>query len=366
MANAAEESHPPSTLHSKSSLYIYDPYEKRTVLVPLNNFDAFISLLKCVIGTGILAMPLAIRYSGVVAGALLSVFLMILLTYCIHLLITGMTECCRRIEVPQVSMPEAVRIAYELGPGCVHCFARVAGFFTSCVLAFGQFGLCCVYIVFVSKNFKEIGDYYLKDYNERYYVLCVCVLQLPFIMIRKLKFLVPLNLISNILLYAGFLCIMYYLFRGLPNLQEREMFKPPTNWMMFFGIAAFSLTAVGSMLVVEANMSHPESYLGFFGVLNLAVFCILCSNIFFGIMGYWRYGEHVEASITLNIPQNEVLSQFIKASIALGIFLSYPLNGFVFTTVVFSDYGKEGKEGSSRNRRCALEILALWLLWCQI
>lgn len=250
-------------------------------------------------------------------------------------------------------MPQAVEIAYQLGPGCVQCFAHAAGFVTSCVLVMGQFGLCCVYIVFVAKNFKEIGDYYWKDYNERYYVLGVCLFQLPFFMIRKLKYLVPLNLISNFLLYVGFICIMYYLVRGLPNPEEREMMKPPLDWMMFFGIAAFSLTAVGSMLVVEANMAHPENYLGFFGVLNMAVFFILFTNIFFGVMGYWRFGEHVEASITLNIPQNEVLSQIIKISIALGIFLSYPLNGLVVITVVFKDYGN----GSSYNYHYSVELV---------
>ncbi|XP_034109584.1 glutamate transporter polyphemus isoform X3 [Drosophila albomicans] len=354
-ANAAlEPQHTQLTLlQSASSYYYYDPYEKRTVEVPLNNLDAFISLLKCVMGTGILAMPLAIRYSGVVAGVLLSLLLMMLLTYCIHLLISGMTECCRRIQVPQVSMPQAVQIAYQSGPRCVHCFANVAGFLTSCVLVIGQFGLCCVYIVFVAKNFKEIGDYYCRDFNERYYVVGVCVLQLPFFLIRKLKYLVPLNLISNCFLYLGFLCIMYYLVRGLPNPQQRELIKPPADWIMFFGIAAFSLTAVGSMLVVEANMAHPQSYLGIFGVLNLAVFFILFSNILFGIMGYWRYGEQVEASITLNVPQNEILSQIIKVAIALGIFLSYPLNGFVVITVIFKDYG----QGSESNYSCTLEFV---------
>ncbi|XP_001986364.2 glutamate transporter polyphemus isoform X1 [Drosophila grimshawi] len=350
MANLAQETHQnlPTLVQSVSSFYYYNPYEKRTVEVPLNNFDAFISLLKCVIGTGILAMPLAIRYSGIVSGMLLSVLLMIVLTYCIHLLISGMTECCRRIHVPQVSMPQAVQIAYELGPNCVHCFARAAGILTSCVLVMGQFGLCCVYIVFVAKNFKEIGDFYYKDYNERYYILGVCLLQLPFFLIRRLKYLVPLNLISNILLYAGFLCIMYYLFRGLPKFSERAMFKPHSDLAMFFGIASFSLTAVGSMLVVESNMAHPQSYLGLCGVLNMAVFFILFSNVFFGIMGYWRYGEQVEASITLNIPQNEMVSQFIKMTIASGIFLSYPLNGYVVITVIFSDYDLEVTNKRSR------------------
>lgn len=237
-----------------------------------------------------------------------------------------MTECCRRRRVPQVSMPEAVRIAYEEGPKWINCFGRAAGFMTTCVLVFGQFLLCTVYLVFVSKNFKEIGDHYIERYNERYYVLVACLLLLPLFMIRRLKYLVPLNLISNFLLYAGFALIMYYLFNGLPNINDREMVTPPVEWIEFIAIAAFSLTAVGSvsfisvynnsqkllwfpilqMLVVEAHMAHPQSYLGLFGVLNLAVLFILLSNMFFGIIGYWRFGDSVHASITLNIPQDEM------------------------------------------------------------
>ncbi|KAH8291511.1 hypothetical protein KR054_012302, partial [Drosophila jambulina] len=333
---------------SMASFYRYDPYAKRTVEKPLTNCDAFISLLKCVIGTGILAMPLAFRCSGIVAGVVLSALLMILLTYCIHLLISSMTECCRRRQVPQVSMPEAVKIAYQEGPHWVQCFGPAAGIMTSCVLVIGQFLLCSVYLVFVSKNYKEIGDYHFGKSYEAYYVMCLCVLLLPLFLIRQLKYLVPLNIISNILLYVGFILIMYYLFSGLPNIKDRELVKPPLEWIEFLGIAAFSLTAVGSMLVVEANMAHPQSYLGLFGVLNMAVFFILFSNLFFGIMGYWRFGESVQASVTLNIPQSEILSQIIKFCIATGILFSYPLHGFVVITVIFSDYRQSEEKKKHR------------------
>ncbi|XP_026836598.1 glutamate transporter polyphemus isoform X2 [Drosophila erecta] len=340
-----QQNEPLSIVQSMTSFYIYNPYEKRSVEVPLTNCDAFISLLKCVIGTGILAMPLAFRCSGFVVGAVMSILLMILLTYSIHLLIAGMTECCRRRRVPQVSMPEAVRIAYEEGPKWVNCFGRAAGFMTTCVLVFGQFLLCTVYLVFVSKNFKEIGDHYGERYNERYYVLVACLLLLPLFMIRRLKYLVPLNLVSNLLLYAGFALIMYYLFTGLPNIKDRELATPPVEWIEFFAIAAFSLTAVGSMLVVEAHMAYPQSYLGLFGVLNLAVLFILLSNMFFGIIGYWRFGESVHASITLNIPQDEI----------------YPLNGFVVITVIFSDYEKS--EANGRNRTLMEYVVRLVFLF---
>ncbi|KAH8309647.1 hypothetical protein KR059_012663, partial [Drosophila kikkawai] len=348
---------------SMTSFYRYDPYAKRTVENPLTNCDAFVSLLKCVIGTGILAMPLAFRCSGIVIGVLMSALLMVLLTYCIHLLISSMTECCRRRQVPQVSMPEAVRIAYEEGPRWVQCLGPAAGIMTSCVLVIGQFLLCSVYLVFVAKNYKEIGDYHIGKVNEGYYVLGLCLLLLPLFLIRQLKYLVPLNILSNILLYAGFILIMYYLFSGLPSIKERELVKPPIEWIEFFGIAAFSLTAVGSMLVVEANMAHPQNYLGLFGVLNLAVLFILFSNLFFGIMGYWRFGESVQASVTLNIPQCEILSQVIKFCIATGILLSYPLHGFVVITVIFSDYSntEENKRKHHKLIECMVRIIFLLL-----
>ncbi|XP_016946671.1 glutamate transporter polyphemus isoform X5 [Drosophila biarmipes] len=81
------QNEPLTIVQSMTSFYIYNPYEKRSVEVPLTNCDAFISLLKCVIGTGILAMPLAFRCSGFVVGAVMSILLMILLTYSIHLLV---------------------------------------------------------------------------------------------------------------------------------------------------------------------------------------------------------------------------------------------------------------------------------------
>ncbi|KAH8357082.1 hypothetical protein KR200_003040, partial [Drosophila serrata] len=339
---------------SMASFYKYDPYAKRTVEKPLTNCDAFISLLKCVIGTGILAMPLAFRCSGIVVGIVMSALLMVLLTYCIHLLISSMTECCRRRQVPQVSMPEAVKISYEEGPRCVQCLGSAAGIMTSCVLVIGQFLLCSVYLVFVSKNYKEIGDYHFGKTYEAYYVMCLCLVLLPLFLIRQLKYLVPLNILSNILLYVGFILIMYYLFSDLPSINDRVLAQPPLEWIEFFGIAAFSLTAVGSMLVVEANMAHPQNYLGLFGVLNLAVFFILFSNLFFGIMGYWRFGESVEASVTLNIPQSEILSQVIKFCIATGILLSYPLHGFVVITVIFCDYSQTEEK---KRHRILIEYL---------
>jgi len=60
------------------------------------------------------------------------------------------------------------------------------------------------------------------------------------------------------------------------------------------------------MLAVESQMATPQHYLGWFGVLDWAIVIVLISYIFFGIMGYWRYGDQIADSVSLNIPTNEV------------------------------------------------------------
>lgn len=55
------------------------------------------------------------------------------------------------------------------------------------------------------------------------------------------------------------------------------------------------------------------------------------------------------------------LSQFIKVFIASGIFLSYPLNGFVVITVMFSDY--ENSEPRGRYRTLIEYVVRLLFLF---
>lgn len=60
------------------------------------------------------------------------------------------------------------------------------------------------------------------------------------------------------------------------------------------------------MLAVESKMQNPGDYLGWFGVLNQGAIFFIIFCVTFGFLGYWRYGHDVEATVTLNIPQNSM------------------------------------------------------------
>lgn len=64
-----------------------------------SNADTLIHLLKGSLGTGILAMPNAFKHSGYVVGAVGTIAIGVICTYCIHLLIKAEYELCKRKKV---------------------------------------------------------------------------------------------------------------------------------------------------------------------------------------------------------------------------------------------------------------------------
>ncbi|XP_016956267.1 glutamate transporter polyphemus-like [Drosophila biarmipes] len=323
----------------------YNPYENRNVAKPLSDIGAFFSLLKSVVGTGVLSLPLAFYYAGIINGIVLLILASIMLVHGIQMLIICMVECSRRMQVGYATYPQAMEYSFGQGPKCFRYCSKAGGYFCDGVLGASQFGVCVVYILFVAANIKQVFDFHVVVADLRIYIAVIGLLLIGPFLIRRLKYLVPFNIVATILIYTGFLMMMYYLFVGLPPISERNIvFGPIEKLPLFFGIALFSVTSVGVMLAVESQMVHPQHYLGWFGVIVWAIVIVLFSYIFFGIMGYWRYGDQVADSISLNIPTNEVLAQVSKTFIAIAIFLSYPLAGYVVIDIIMNHYWNKSGE----------------------
>ena len=65
-----------------------------------------------------------------------------------------------------------------------------------------------------------------------------------------------------------------------------------------------------------------------FGVINMAIVCVIILYCTMGFLGYLKYGDDVGASISLSLP-NEPLYEGVQLMYALAITLSYPLQMYV-------------------------------------
>ncbi|KAH8371239.1 hypothetical protein KR093_006715, partial [Drosophila rubida] len=301
---------------------------------------AFFSLVKCVIGTGILAIPLCFMHMGMIGGVVLTVLSMFVLIYGMELLIMCMVESCRRKKVPYMTFHETMEFAFEEGPKCSRWFSKASGYFVDVILGFSHYGTNVVYIVFVAVNLQQFFDEADVDLDLRILIAFVGICCIPLFLLRHLKYLVPGNIIASVLIVAGLLALFWYLFRGLPPISDRDMAPDYAQIPFSLGIILFATSSVGVMLAIESKMAEPKKYLGWLGVLSVGAALICVFYAFFGLIGYWRYGDKTEASVTLNVPVEEILAKIIKMAIAVAIFLTYPLSGYVTVNIIM-DYLKK-------------------------
>nr|CAH7747136.1 unnamed protein product [Callosobruchus chinensis] len=306
----------------------YDPFQHRKLDHPTSDLDTLIHLLKGSLGSGILAMPLAFSHAGLFFGLFCTFAIGAICTYCVHILVKSAHELCRRTRVP------SLEAAFLAGPKAFHPWAKFAKAMINMFLVIDLIGCCCVYVVFVSKNVKQVVDPHY-ELDVRVYMAALLPLLIPTNMIRNLKWLSPLSMIANVLVACGMGVTFYYIFSDLPPLDNVPPMASFSSLPGFFGTAIFALEGIGVVMPLENNMKTPQHFIGCPGVLNTGMFFVVLLYASTGFFGYLKYGPATSVgSITLNLP-NEPLAQSVKIMIAIAIFFTYALQFYVPMEIIW-------------------------------
>ncbi|XP_022124518.1 proton-coupled amino acid transporter-like protein CG1139 isoform X1 [Pieris rapae] len=322
----------------------FNPFEHRKLAHPTSDMDTLIHLLKGSLGSGILAMPMAFMNAGLYFGLVATFLIGGICTYCVHILVKTSHELCKRMQKPSLGFAETAEAAFLSGPPAAHKFSRLAKAMINWFLVIDLLGCCCVYIVFVSKNIKQVVDNYTldsewlpHDVDVRIYMAVLLPLLISMNLIRNLKYLAPFSMIANLLVGTGMVITFYYLFQDIPAISERKQFAGVARLPTFFGTAIFALEGIGVVMPLENNMKTPTHFIGCPGVLNTGMFFVVSLYALVGFFGYLKYGDGTSGSITLNLPQDEVLGQCVKLMIAVAIFFTYSLQFYVPMEIIWKN-----------------------------
>ncbi len=91
---------------------------------------------------------------------------------------------------------------------------------------------------------------------------------------------------------------------------------------IFLGTAMFTFEGIGIVLPLENKMKSPQGMRGWNGVLNTAMIFVACLYIAVGFYGYLQFGDSLagKGSVTLNLPDDELLANSARLVISLAIF----------------------------------------------
>uniref|UniRef100_A0A182YF88 Amino acid transporter transmembrane domain-containing protein n=1 Tax=Anopheles stephensi TaxID=30069 RepID=A0A182YF88_ANOST len=255
----------------------YDPYKHRTISKPNSTFGTFVHVMKGAMGVGILSMPYAIRNGGLIFGVIGTFLLGMLYSHCVHLLVDTAYKICKRERIPMLSFAQTVDRACALGSPRMRPMGKILKNVVDYFLMIPISSM--IYMVFVGSTIHDVINARTDlDWDVRIYILLVAVPAIGITQVREIKYLVPFSAIATTLIFANVVISLYYIFKEPLSFDDRDLFP---------------------------SFDSLTNFLGFIGVV-----------------GYLRYGDKIQGSITLNFPQEEDLAMVIQILSAVAILFS--------------------------------------------
>ncbi|XP_064214990.1 proton-coupled amino acid transporter-like protein pathetic [Tribolium castaneum] len=312
---------------------VYVPYDHRNVEHPNTFSGALMHICKSSLGTGILAIPSAVKAAGIIVGVVGTVLTGILCTHTIHLLIFASQEICKKAKLPMLGFAETAHAVFKYGPRHIQPFANFAKNFVDFCLLLTYCSGNAVYVVFITGNIQKVVNYYqesVADWPLQYYMLILLVPLTLCCQVRQLKHLVPFSIIANVTMVTAFLITLYYMFSGIGDIdmEERKLFNDISQFPLFFSTVIFAMEGIGTMLPIE-NTMIKQQFIGCPGVLNFAMAFVVTLYTLIGLFGYLRFGDKVSSNVIENLPTDEIAAQVARLCVATAVFFTFMLQFYV-------------------------------------
>ncbi|XP_068892691.1 proton-coupled amino acid transporter-like protein CG1139 isoform X2 [Tenebrio molitor] len=298
---------------------------------PTNYFETLVHAVKGYVGSGIFAMGLAYSSSGILLGPVMMLAIALMNLHCQHLLIRACIKITDKEPVEVLpSFAETVQYTFEDSKSqLLQKYSKRFGILTDVFLIVAEYGFCVVYFIFVSRHLGEISAAHGWDPGYRVILAIILIPMLLTTFLGSLKLLMPVSLIANVIMWVGIVLILYFSSLNLPPLSERDLISHVERLPLFFGIVLFAFEGITFIIPLRMEMKNPDSFTSRCGVLNMTMIIVISLYLLVGFLAYWQWGDEVQGSAFLNMPESEPLSQATKILISLGVMLTYALHMYI-------------------------------------
>lgn len=291
--------------------------------------QALVNMVKVMMGTGMLSLPLAFKHSGLWLGLLLLFVICLICIYCTRQLVYGQHYITFIKNEQRMDYANVMRSAVELGPEWIRGHGYLFKQLVNVNMFVAQLGFCCVYFVFMADNLKQFFDQTSTIHLSQ--ASWIALLLIPIILlctIRELRALAPLAAIANVVYLVAVVIVFGELFSEWKPWDQLPAVGSWESLPLFFGTVMFAFEGVAVVLPIENQMDEPIHFITPNGVLNTSCLLVLFLYMTVGFFGFLRYGDDIKDTLTLNLPATSFF-QAIKLMFVSCILVSYPLQFYV-------------------------------------
>ncbi|CAJ0598244.1 unnamed protein product [Cylicocyclus nassatus] len=304
-------------------------HERAATQNSLTSEQAFVHMVKAMLGTGLLSLPLAFKHSGLFLGLILTVVICLICLYCMRQVVFAAHFVCNRNGRDLIDYANIMRGAVEMGPTWI----RHKGYFfkqlVNTNMFVSQLGFCCVYFVFMADNLEDFFNSNTSIHlSKATWMLLLLIPMLSICSIRRLSILAPFSMAANVVYIVAVAIVLFFFMSDLRPVNSLPWFGKFSDLPLFFGTVMFAFEGVAVIMPIENKMQNPQSFIAWNGVLNSSCLVVLAIFSVTGFYGYLSLGDEVKDTATLNLPMTPFY-QTIKMMFVACIMISYPLQFYV-------------------------------------
>ncbi|RUS82163.1 hypothetical protein EGW08_010045 [Elysia chlorotica] len=303
--------------------------------IQCSNFQTFMNLIKGSTGTGLLTLPFAFMHAGLWTGFFGFLLVSLVAVHCMHIMIISSVILEKRSRVHIQSYPQVLGQCLLYGPRRLQKYGPAFEMFGHAIIYIMQCSFCCVYIVWIAVNVKNLIDQvWLDSPDVRVYEFVIYLILLPYVMISDLRVLSMFSALANALYFVSLAIISQYLFQDPPNASNRPAFKSWANMPLFLGTSIYCFESVCLVIPLRGRMRREEDMGGWTGLLTLVQTIVVAVDTAVGFYGYLKFGEQTAPAVTLNLPEGVWLYRSVTLMFAGSVLFSLAVQFYVPVAVL--------------------------------
>ncbi|CAA7391231.1 unnamed protein product [Spirodela intermedia] len=290
----------------------------------------FANIFIAIVGSGVLGLPYTFKRTGWAAGALM-IFVVAGLTYhCMMLLVYTRRKLEKDRGFSKIT---------SFGDLGLVVSGEIGKFAVDVMIVLSQAGFCVSYLIFIANTLAHIinasgdedsspsalnliGSGLLSLAPKSLYIWGMFPFQLGLNSIRTLTRLAPLSIFADVVEIGAMGVVMVEdvtLF--LQQHQALQAFRGLSVVFYGLGVAVFAFEGIGMVLPLESEAADKAK---FGKTLGVSLFFISLMYGFFGVLGYFAFGEETRDIITNNLGRG-FLTELVQLGLCINLFFSFPL-----------------------------------------
>uniref|UniRef100_A0A914GZM5 Amino acid transporter transmembrane domain-containing protein n=1 Tax=Globodera rostochiensis TaxID=31243 RepID=A0A914GZM5_GLORO len=291
-----------------------------------------INFMKGMIGSGILTLPIVFKQAGLWTAFGLVFLFGALNTVTMHMLVRSahhLARTKREADGEPMSYGEVMHESLAGSFPWARPYAKTSKLFVNATIVVLQMGIGVLKYDFIVAHLRELFDEFTSFHVSAFvWALLIFAPMVLLNFIRTLRRIALLSSIGNVFMFGAYGIIFYHLLQPPYRIANLPWWNTPAGILSACGSILYCFEGQAMVLPMENKMRFPAEMVSPFGVLSTGMALTAIFDAAVGFLGYAKFGEHIQGSVTLNLAPTPLL--ILVRLIFTGIsFLDFVLQQYV-------------------------------------